>query len=190
MCTALILSKLVVIYFAITTCNRKCVQEWETHLAHPCHFIFRACILCGNTIKNQCPSFLNYFGLHWVFTAAQAFSSCSVLASHFSGSSCSRARVLGSWVSGVVACRLGSGSLWAPELSLSSCGAQAHLLCGMWDLPEPGIEPMAQVDSSLLSCQGSTPATAPMSIFIRIEIQMAIRIWHLVYIMASINKKT
>ena len=28
------------------------------------------------------------------------------------------------------------------------------------------------------------------SIFIRIEIQTAIRIWHLVYIMASINKKT
>ena len=30
----------------------------------------------------------------------------------------------------------------ALELRLSSCGARAQLLCGMWDLPRPGLEPM------------------------------------------------
>ena len=29
----------------------------------------------------------------------------------------------------------------ALELRLSSCGTQAYLLCGMWDLPTPGIKP-------------------------------------------------
>ena len=32
---------------------------------------------------------------------------------------------------------------WAPEHRLKSCGAQAQLLRGMWDLPGPGIEPMS-----------------------------------------------
>ena len=32
---------------------------------------------------------------------------------------------------------------WALELGLSSCGTQAWLLCSMWDLPRPGIEPMS-----------------------------------------------
>ena len=26
---------------------------------------------------------------------------------------------------------------------LSSCGSQAQLLCGMWDFPRPGLEPMS-----------------------------------------------
>ena len=31
----------------------------------------------------------------------------------------------------------------ALEHKLSSCGTQAYLLCGIWDLPRPGIEPMS-----------------------------------------------
>jgi len=31
----------------------------------------------------------------------------------------------------------------ALEHRLSSCGARAKVLCGMWDLPEPEIEPMS-----------------------------------------------
>ena len=27
--------------------------------------------------------------------------------------------------------------------SLSSCGSRAQLLCGMWDLPRPGLEPVS-----------------------------------------------
>ena len=32
---------------------------------------------------------------------------------------------------------------WTLEHRLSSCGAQAYLLCGMWDLPRPGLEPVS-----------------------------------------------
>ena len=43
----------------------------------------------------------------------------------------------------VVAHGLSSCGLQALERGLSSCGAQATLLCGMWDLPGPGIEPVS-----------------------------------------------
>ena len=47
------------------------------------------------------------------------------------------------WLSGsvVVAHGLSSCGSWALERRLSSCGARALLLCGMWDLPRPGLEP-------------------------------------------------
>ena len=56
---------------------------------------------------------------------------CSVRASHCSGFSCCGARALGARASVVV------------ERRLSSCGARAQLLCGMWDLLRPGIDPMS-----------------------------------------------
>ena len=31
----------------------------------------------------------------------------------------------------------------ALECRLNSCGSQAQLLCGMWDLPGPGLEPVS-----------------------------------------------
>ena len=43
----------------------------------------------------------------------------------------------------VVACRLSSCGSWALEYRLSSCGTQALLLCGMWDLPGPGLKPVS-----------------------------------------------
>ena len=36
-----------------------------------------------------------------------------------------------------------SCSSWALEHRLSSWGTWAQLLCSMWDLPRPGIEPMS-----------------------------------------------
>ena len=45
----------------------------------------------------------------------------------------------------------------------SSCGAQAQLVCGMWDLPRPGIKPLSlhqQADSLLLGHQGSPALSA------------------------------
>ena len=55
---------------------------------------------------------------------------CCMRASHCGGFSCCRAWALGARASVVVARRL------------SSCGAWAQLLHGMWDLPGPGTEPM------------------------------------------------
>ena len=38
---------------------------------------------------------------------------------------------------------------------LSNCGSRAQLLCGMWDLPGPGLEPMSP------ALAGGLPTTAP-----------------------------
>ena len=59
------------------------------------------------------------------------------------GFSCCGAQALGTWASVVAACGLSSCGSQALEPRLSSCGAWAWLLLGMWDLPEPGIEPMS-----------------------------------------------
>ena len=56
---------------------------------------------------------------------------CGARASHCGGFSGCGAWALGAWASVVVARRL------------RSCGAWAELLCGMWDLPGPGIEPVS-----------------------------------------------
>ena len=93
-----------------------------------------------------------YFWLHWVFIAARGLSlvaasgatlRCSAWASHCGGFSCCRAWALGSWTSVAVACGLSSCGSWALERRLSSCGAQAQLVCGMCDLPRPGLEPVS-----------------------------------------------
>ena len=56
---------------------------------------------------------------------------CGAWASHCSGFSCCGARVLGTWASVVVAHRL------------NSCGAQAYLFRGTWDLTRPGLKPVS-----------------------------------------------
>ena len=66
---------------------------------------------------------------------------CSARASHRGGFSCCRAWALGAWASVAVARGLSSCGLRALECRLSSCGARAQLLRGMWDLPGPGLEP-------------------------------------------------
>ena len=53
---------------------------------------------------------------------SRLFSSCGAQASRVGGFSCCGA--------------------WALEHRLSSCGVWAWLLCGIWDPPGPGIEPM------------------------------------------------
>ena len=68
---------------------------------------------------------------------------CGARASHCGGISCCRARALGTQASVVVAHGLSSCGLWAVECRLSSCGTWAQLLCGMWDLPGPGLEPVS-----------------------------------------------
>ena len=67
---------------------------------------------------------------------------CGAQASHCRGFSCCAAQALGARASVVVARGLISCGLPALECRLSSCGARAQLLLGMWDLPGPGLEPM------------------------------------------------
>ena len=49
----------------------------------------------------------------------------------------------GTRASVVVAHGLSSCGLRGLERRLSSCGTWAQLLCGMWDLPSPGLEPVS-----------------------------------------------
>ena len=80
---------------------------------------------------------------HMGFRRVGATLRCSARASHCSGFSCWGAQALGTWASVVVAHGLSSCGSQALECRLSSCGARAQLLRGMWDLPRPGIEPLS-----------------------------------------------
>ena len=84
-----------------------------------------------------------YFWLHWVFIAARGLSLLAARRIYFllrcAGFSLQWLLLLRSTGSRR-ACFSSCGSQ-ALERRLSSCGAQAQLLCGMWDLPGPGIEP-------------------------------------------------
>ena len=68
---------------------------------------------------------------------------CGARAPHCGGFPCCRARAPGAQASIDVARGLSSCGLRALERRLSSWGAQAQLLHGMWDLPGPGLEPMS-----------------------------------------------
>ena len=46
---------------------------------------------------------------------------------------------------------------------LSSCGSQAQLLCGMWDLPRPGLEPVSPALAGRLST--TVPPGKPFTMF-------------------------
>ena len=83
---------------------------------------------------------------------ARAFSSCGergllfvavrglliVVASLIAEHGLQERRLQQLWCTGFSSC----GS-WALERRLSSCGARAQLLRGMWDLPTPGLEPVS-----------------------------------------------
>ena len=69
---------------------------------------------------------------------------CGAQASHCSGFSCCGARALGMRASVVAGLGLSSCSTWALEhQGFSSCGTWAQLLCCMWDLPRPRVEPVS-----------------------------------------------
>ena len=96
--------------------------------------------------------FIYYFWLRWVFLAARGLSlvvaSGATLLLQCAGFSLQWLLLLwstGSRRMGFSSCgtQLSSCSLRALEHRLSSCGAWAQLLRGMWDLPGPGIEPMS-----------------------------------------------
>ena len=82
----------------------------------------------------------------------QVFSSCSEQGLLFDAvrgllivvaSPVAEHQLQGVWASVVVARGLSSCGSQALECRLSSCGTWAQLLRGMWDLPQPGIEPMS-----------------------------------------------
>ena len=108
-------------------------------------------IICSGSVKNVMGIYLFWTALGlrccvWAFSICGervAALRCGARASYCGGFSCCRAWALGTWASVVVACGLSSCGLRALEYRLSSCGARAWLLRGMWDLPGPGLEPVS-----------------------------------------------
>ena len=88
--------------------------------------------------------FLFFYKFIYLFLAELGLQ-CGARASHCSGFSCCGAWTLGARASVVVAHGLSSCGSRALELRLSSCGSRAWLLCGMWDLPRPGLKPVSPV---------------------------------------------
>ena len=86
---------------------------------------------------------------------AEATLLCGVQAPHHGGLSCCGARALGAWAPAAIAHRPSSCGSRAPERRLSSCGAQAQLLRGMWDPPRPELEPVPP------ALAGGLPTTVP-----------------------------
>ena len=86
-----------------------------------------------------------YFWLHWVFVAVRGLSLVAVSRGH-SSLQCvafSLRWLLLWWSTGSRCAGFGSCGSRTPERRLSSYGARAQLLCSMWDLPGPGLEPMS-----------------------------------------------
>ena len=88
----------------------------------------------------------------WVFVAVRGLSlvavskatvRCGAWTSYWGGFSCCGARAPGVQASVVVVRGLSSRGSRALKRRLSSCGARALLLCGMWDLPGPGLKPVS-----------------------------------------------
>ena len=47
---------------------------------------------------------------------------------------------------------------------LSNCGSRAQLLCGMWDLPRPGLEPVSPASAGRFSTT-APPGKPPFALF-------------------------
>ena len=106
------------------------------------------------------------FRVHWVFVAALRLSLVVARGGGYScfavhqllgcgGFPCCEAQAPSSRASAVVVCRLSSGGSRGVRRSLSSCGPQAELLWGRWELPRPEMEPMSP------GLAGGFPSAAP-----------------------------
>ena len=104
---------------------------------------------------------------------------CGGRASHCGGFSCCEARALGARASVVVAGGLSSCGSPGLELRLSSCGAWALLLHGMWDLPGPGIEPMSPALAGGFSttAPSGNPSSKHFLKLLRLPNQLRTSVW-------------
>ena len=92
-----------------------------------------------------------YFWICWVFVAERVLSLAeasggysSLWCAGFSLQWLLLLRSTGSRCVGFSSCSTQAQQLWlvGSRARLSSCGTRAYLLCGIWDLPGAGIEPM------------------------------------------------
>ena len=116
-------------------------------MKHYVAFSYRFCLADGE--KGSGYTSLFFLWLCWVFIAVWVFSinSCGEQGGYsllqctgFSLRWLLLLQSTGSRHLGFISCWV-----WTLECRLSSCGTQALLLLGMWDLPKPGTEPVSPV---------------------------------------------
>ena len=67
---------------------------------------------------------------------------------------------------------------------LSSCGSRAQLLCGMWDLPRPGLEPASPASAGRFST--TAPPGKPEELLLHLYFLSADNeFFHLLYVIKS-----
>ena len=132
--------KSVCIYVFMYECDRERIKYFVFTLDLFYKLESEICVAQSAFLKK-----IIYFWLRWVFVAARGLS--LVVASRgYSSLWCAGFSLLwflllpstGSRHTGFSSC--GSRAL---ERRLGSCGTRAKLLCGMWDLPRPGLEPVS-----------------------------------------------
>ena len=99
-------------------------------------FFFKTNLFCFLTVMSLC-----YVWDISSCTECGATLHCCAWTSHWDGFSCCEAQALDTRASVIAVCGLSSCDLRDLEHRLDSCGTQAYLLLGMWDLPGTGIEP-------------------------------------------------
>ena len=141
----------IFIYFFNVIWHTKC-QDWSfQHRLYismwvKLFYIWSPLYLISNILITN---FFFFFFMCWVFVAAGGGYS-SLRCEGFSLRWLLLLWSMGSRCTGFSSC-----GLWALEHRLSSCGAWAQLLHGVWDPPRLGLKPM----SSVLT--GGFPTTAP-----------------------------
>ena len=113
------------------------IQRWKVF----CLCWLSKVLKCWGFYSFVCLVGFGYAGFTWLHRLFSSCSkqglpsSCGVRASHRGGFSCCKTQALGHVRAVAVAPRLSN--------SLNSCGAWAWLLCSVWDLPRPRIEPVS-----------------------------------------------
>ena len=136
--------------------SNPCPLHWQEdsqplhHQGSPIHSFFKKINLFMAVLGTRCCAWASSSCGEWGPTLH-----CGARASHCRGLSCCGVRAPGMQASVVVARGLSSCGSRALEWRLSSCGARAQLLRGMWDPPGPGLEPMSP------ALAGRLPTTAP-----------------------------
>ena len=100
-----------------------------------------------------------YFWLCWVFVCVRGLSPVAASGGH-SSSWCAGLSLSRPLLSQSTSSRR-AGSVVVAH-GLSSCGSQAQLLRGMWDLPRPGLEPMSPASAGRLST--TAPPGKPLNV--------------------------
>ena len=123
-----------------------------------CDFCFVLFFNSFSFFKKCIYSFMAVFGLRF---CVRAFSSCGKRGPLFIA-------VHGPLT--IAACLVAEHRLQTHRLS--SCGSQAQLLRGMWDLPRPGLEPVSP------ALEGGFSTTAPPGKSTCDFLQATFHIWH------------